>query len=82
MFLSDYDAIFDAIDSPQVGITLDSGHFHSANVDWRQVIDRYTDRILNFHVKDHISIQSVALGAGEINLRAYIEQVLRGFQPV
>ncbi|MEM7134823.1 MAG: sugar phosphate isomerase/epimerase [Chloroflexota bacterium] len=73
MFLADYDAIFAAIDSPQVGITLDSGHFHSANVDWREVIDRYTDRILNFHVKDHLSIQSVAIGAGEIDLQAYIE---------
>ena len=73
MFLSDYDAIFAAIDSPQVGITLDSGHFHAANVDWRQVIARYTDRILNFHVKDHVSIQSVAIGAGEIDLRAYLE---------
>lgn len=73
MFLDDYDTIFAAIDSPQVGITLDSGHFHSANVDWRLVIDRFADRILNCHVKDHISIQSVAIGAGEIDLRAYIE---------
>lgn len=73
MYLEDYEALLEQIDSPQFGITLDSGHFHSANVDWRQVIDRYADRILNFHVKDHISIQSVALGAGEIDLRAYIE---------
>lgn len=73
MFLDDYDAILSAIDSPQVGITLDSGHFHSANVDWRQVIERHPERILNFHVKDHISVQSVAIGVGEIDLRAYIE---------
>lgn len=73
MFLDDYDAIFEQIDSPQVGITLDLGHFHAAHVDWRNVIDRYTDRIFNVHVKDHISIQSVAIGAGEIDLRSYIE---------
>ncbi|MBV7330665.1 sugar phosphate isomerase/epimerase [Chloroflexi bacterium TSY] len=73
MFLEDYDAIFEQIDSPQIGMTLDSGHFHSANVNWRGVIDRHADRILNFHVKDHISIQSVALGAGEVDLRGYIE---------
>lgn len=73
MYLEDYDFILEHIDSPQVGITLDSGHFHSANVDWRRLIERYPDRILNFHVKDHLSVQSVAIGAGEVNLRAYIE---------
>ena len=34
-FLEDYDAILGEIDSPWVGITLDSGHFHAAGVDWR-----------------------------------------------
>ena len=72
-WLEDYDHIFDRIQSPQVGITLDSGHFHSAGTDWRKVIDKYTDRIYNFHVKDHLGTQSVAIGAGEIDLRAYIE---------
>jgi len=72
----DYQAIFDQIDSPQVGITLDSGHFHSAGVDWRQLIHRFPDRIYNFHVKDHIGTQSMPLGAGEVDLRGYIEELL------
>jgi len=72
-FIEDYDAIFSEIDSPQVGITLDSGHFHSAGVDWRELIARYRDRIINFHVKDHIGTQSVAIGAGEVDLKGYIE---------
>lgn len=72
-WIEDYDYIFGRIDTPQVGITLDSGHFHSAGTDWRKVIDKYTDRIYNFHVKDHIGTQSVAIGAGEIDLRAYFE---------
>ena len=72
-FLEDYDAIFAEIDSPQVGITLDSGHFHSAGVDWKKLVERYHDKILNFHVKDHIGTQSVPLGAGEIDLRGYLE---------
>jgi sugar phosphate isomerase/epimerase len=71
-FLEDFDAIFDEIRSPQVGITLDSGHFHSAQVDWQRLIKRYSDRIYNFHVKDHIGIQSVAIGAGEVDLRGYV----------
>ena len=72
-FLEDYDAIFSRIKSPQVGITLDSGHFHSAGVDWEKLIERYRDRIFNFHVKDHIGTQSVAIGAGEVDLKGYIE---------
>jgi sugar phosphate isomerase/epimerase len=32
---ADYDYIFDRIDHPQVGITIDIGHFHSAQVDTR-----------------------------------------------
>jgi sugar phosphate isomerase/epimerase len=69
----DYDAIFAQIDSPQVGITLDSGHLHSAGVDWRSLIQCYPERILNFHVKDHMGTQSVPLGKGEVDLRGYIQ---------
>lgn len=74
-FLEDYDAIFEQIESPQVGITLDSGHFHSAGVDWKSLIRHYPDRIYNFHVKDHIGMQSVPVGTGEIDLRGYIEEL-------
>jgi sugar phosphate isomerase/epimerase len=73
MFIEDYDAIFAQVDSPQVGITLDSGHFHSAGVDWKNLIQRYPERIYNFHVKDHMGKQSVPLGTGEVDLRGYIE---------
>jgi len=74
-FIEDYEAIFDQVDSLQVGITLDSGHFHSARVDWRSLIQHFPERIYNFHVKDHVGTQSVPLGAGEINLRGYIEEL-------
>jgi len=74
-FIEDYEAIFEQIKSPQVGITLDSGHFHSSGVDWKSLIHRYPDRIYNFHVKDHISTQSVPIGTGEIDLRGYIEEL-------
>lgn len=74
-FIEDYDAIFDQIESPQVGITLDSGHFHSAGVDWKRLIERYSSRIYNFHVKDHVGTQSVALGTGEVDLRGYIQEL-------
>jgi sugar phosphate isomerase/epimerase len=74
-FFEDYEAIFEQIESLQVGITLDSGHFHSAGVDWKRLIHHYPERIYNFHVKDQVGTQSVPLGAGEIDLRGYIEEL-------
>jgi sugar phosphate isomerase/epimerase len=71
--IEDYEAIFDQIETPQVGITLDSGHLHSAGVDWRRLIQRFPDRIYNFHVKDQVGMQSVPLGCGEVDLRGYIQ---------
>jgi sugar phosphate isomerase/epimerase len=69
----DYDAILGAVTSPQVGITIDTGHFHSAGVDWRPFVQKHADRIYNVHVKDHVGTQSVALGRGEVDLLGYIE---------
>ena len=74
-FFEDYEAIFGQIESPQVGITLDSGHFHSAGVNWKSLINSYPERIYNFHAKDHVGMQSVPLGTGEIDLRGYIEEL-------
>jgi len=71
--IEDYQAIFEQIESPQVGITLDSGHFQSAGVDWKRLIQLYPERIYNVHVTDHLGKQSVPLGCGEIDLRGYIE---------
>jgi len=68
----DYAAIFGALDAPQLGITVDTGHFHSAGVDWKALIAAFPDRIFNVHVKDHIGVQSVAIGSGEIDLHGMI----------
>ncbi len=70
---ADYDEILSRIDSPQVGITVDCGHFHAAGVDWRSLIHDYAGRIYNVHLKDHIGAQSVPIGQGEIDLRGLIE---------
>ena len=74
-YLGDYEAIFDQIESSQVGITLDSGHLHSAGVDWKRLIHHFPDRIYNLHVKDQVGAQSVPLGSGEVDLRGYIEEL-------
>jgi len=72
----DYAAIFAALDSERLGITVDVGHFHSSGVDWKALIRRYPSRVFNVHLKDHIGPQSVAIGHGEIDLKGLVE-VLR-----
>ena len=76
LYQADYDAIFAELDTPQLGITADTGHFHTAGVDWKSLIHKYADRIYNVHLKDHIGAQSVAIGQGEIDLGGLVE-VLR-----
>jgi len=71
----DFDAIFRRIKSPQVGITVDCGHFHSAGVDWDALICDYPDRIYNVHLKDHVGEQSVPIGKGEIDIRRLIKRL-------
>jgi len=64
-FIEDYDSIFTSFDSANIGMTLDTGHFHSAGVDPIEVARRFADRVYHVHIKDHIGTQSIALGAGE-----------------
>lgn len=71
----DYDFIFDRITHPQLGITVDTGHFHSAGVDTPAFIRKYADKIWNIHLKDHIGTQSVAIGTGEIDLSGLFKLV-------
>lgn len=67
-FIQDYEHIFDYLDSPNIGITLDTGHFTAADVDPEAVAYRFgVEKIFHVHVKDHIGTQSVPLGTGVTN---------------
>lgn len=66
-YMEDYEHILDCVQSPDVGITLDTGHFTSAKVDPAEVAGRFAAHIVHVHIKDHIGAQSVALGSGETN---------------
>jgi len=72
---SDYEEIFKHITTKQVGITIDTGHFHMADVDWKVIIHQYPERTYNVHVKDHIGKQSVPLGKGEIGLPGFVKEL-------
>jgi sugar phosphate isomerase/epimerase len=66
-YIQDYEHIFQHVDAPSIGITIDTGHFTSAGVDPAEVAMRFKDRIYHVHIKDHIGTQSVALGTGQTN---------------
>lgn len=66
-YIQDYEHIFQHINHPSIGITLDTGHFTSAGVDPVEVAKRFTDKIFHVHIKDHIGTRSVALGTGQTN---------------
>jgi sugar phosphate isomerase/epimerase len=51
---------------------VDTGHFHSANVDIPAFIHRFAQRIYSVHLKDHLGAVSMGIGRGEIDLLAAI----------
>ena len=71
----DYDEIFAHVTTEQIGITIDTGHFHVAGVDWKALIRKYPNRIYNVHVKDHIGHQSVPIGKGEVDMPGLIHEL-------
>lgn len=52
--IEDYEQIFSVIDSPNVGIWLDTGHFDASNVNMDNLIDRLSTRVNHIHVKDNL----------------------------
>lgn len=50
--IDDYDRIFSAISSPNVGMCMDNAHFDGANVDLLEVVERFHSRILHIDLKE------------------------------
>jgi sugar phosphate isomerase/epimerase len=71
--VQDYLWAFEAAgDSPLIGVTLDTGHFTSSNVDLLEAVRVLGGRTVNVHIKDHIGTQSVALGTGQTDNGALV----------
>ena len=65
--IEDLDRVFSEIDHPKVGMLVDIGHYHSAQVDIPALIRKYAGKIKLVHTKDQIGTQSVPFGEGEID---------------
>jgi len=67
-FIQDYEHIFDYVKSPNIGLTLDTGHFTAAGVDPEAVARRFgVEKVFHVHIKDHQGPHSVPLGMGTTN---------------
>lgn len=66
-YIQDYEHLFDAVNHPQIGIALDTGHFSSAGVDPAEVARRFSERVFHVHIKDRIGLKAVPFGTGETN---------------
>lgn len=76
--LEDYREIFAiAGDSPFLGVTIDTGHFTSSEVDPVEVARVLGPRTLNVHIKDHIGLESFALGHGKTNNAGVVRELAR-----
>jgi len=70
-------AFEEAGDSPLIGVTLDTGHFTSSEVDLVQAARTLGPRTVNVHIKDHIGTQSVALGTGKTDNAALVRELAK-----
>jgi sugar phosphate isomerase/epimerase len=68
----DYERLFEEVPSDRVGVNLDIGHVYAACVDVVDFIRRFSDKIVNVHIKDIHGMESVAIGKGDIDLPSVI----------
>jgi sugar phosphate isomerase/epimerase len=51
--IEDYRRIFDAVDSRNLGICIDTGHFDASGVDMDELIDEFSARVNHIHLKEN-----------------------------
>ncbi len=74
-FIEDYDFIFDRVNHPSLGITVDTGHFHASGVDTVALIRKYSEKIWNIHLKDHTGSESVSIGRGAVDFGLILSEL-------
>jgi sugar phosphate isomerase/epimerase len=77
--IEDYDRIFSAVPSRNVGMCMDNAHFDGANVELMEVVDRFHSRILHIDLKETQQRgvhKVVPFGTGVTNNQAVVEKML------
>jgi sugar phosphate isomerase/epimerase len=66
--MDDLTEVLDAVGDERLKVQHEVGTFHALGTSWDKVIDRFGLRIGLVHIKDMVGDQSVALGAGEVDV--------------
>lgn len=78
--IADYEEIFSVIDSPNIGMCLDTGHFEGVSVDLHEVIDTFHERILHVDLKDckerGKGHDTVPFGTGVTDFDAFLSHLM------
>jgi sugar phosphate isomerase/epimerase len=78
--IADYEEIFAAIDSPYVGMCLDTGHFEGVGIDLHEVVEKFHSRILHVDLKDcrrrGAGHDTVPFGEGVTDFKAFLDHLL------
>lgn len=81
--LDDYRRIFDSVDSPALGICMDTGHFEAASVSLDDLIDEFWMKINHIHLKENRGFgvkEFVRFGEGTTdNARAVERMIEKGY---
>ncbi|HBE68606.1 MAG TPA: hypothetical protein DDW52_10715 [Planctomycetaceae bacterium] len=77
--IEDYDRIFSAIDSPNIGLCLDTGHFEGSGIKLSDVLDRLAEKTLHVDLKDCRAFgkghDTVPFGQGVTDFDAFLSQL-------
>lgn len=77
--LDDYRRIFDAVDSDNLGICMDTGHFEAASVSLDDLIDEFAAKINHIHLKENRGFgvkEFVRFGEGTTDNVAAVERMI------
>ena len=78
--IADYDQIFSAIDSPNIGLCLDTGHFEGVGIKLSDVVERFHSRTLHVDLKDCREFgkghDTVPFGQGVTNFDAFLKSLM------
>lgn len=77
--IEDYATIFAAIDSPALGLCVDTGHFDAAGVALDDVVDRLGPKINHIHVKEAVAVgveRFVPFGHGVTDNRRLLDRMV------
>jgi len=76
----DYRRVFSAVDSPAIGMCLDTGHFAASGIDMLDVVEEFHDRIVHVDLKDCASSAGredfVGFGEGIVDFDAVLGRLV------